>query len=147
VTRGSMAIYLLKSKEGSTYVPPACTTATFADMPCSDPLAPWVEELVRRGVTAGCGNGNYCPGNQVTRAQMAVFLIKTLEGPSYVPASCTTPPFNDVPCSSPFAPWVKEITVRGITAGCGNNNYCPDTVLNRGQIAVFLTTNFGLPQP
>jgi hypothetical protein len=147
VTRGSMAIYLLKSKEGSTYVPPACTTPTFADMPCSDPLAPWVEELVRRGVTAGCGNGNYCPGNQVTRAQMAVFLIKTLEGPSYVPASCTTPPFNDVPCSSPFAPWVKEITVRGITAGCGNNNYCPDAVLNRGQIAVFLTTNFGLPQP
>jgi hypothetical protein len=110
VTRGSMAMFLLLAKEGASYVPPPCTTATFADMPCSNPLAPWVEELVRRGVTAGCGNGNYCPDNQVTRNQMAVFLIKAFEGPSYTPPACTTDPFNDVPCSSPFAPWVKEIT-------------------------------------
>lgn len=147
VTRGSMALLLLKAKEGSSYVPPACTTATFNDVPCSDPLAPWVEELVRRGVTAGCGNGNYCPTSPVTRAQMAVFLIKTLEGPSFVPPSCTTPPFNDVPCSSPFAPWVKVITDRGITAGCGGGAYCPDNVVNRGQMSVFSSVNFHLPLP
>jgi hypothetical protein len=148
VTRGSMAVFLLKAKDGGNYVPPACTTPTFADVPCSDPLAPWVEELVRRGVTAGCGNGNYCPNTVVNRNQMAVFLIKTLEGPSYVPAPCTSDPFADVPCSgNPFAPWVREITARGITAGCGNGNYCPTLEVNRAQIAVFLTTNFGLPLP
>src|SRR4029078_666391 len=46
VTRGSMALLLLRAKEGAGYVPPPCTTPTFADVPCSDPLAPWVEELV-----------------------------------------------------------------------------------------------------
>ncbi|MFL6195932.1 MAG: S-layer homology domain-containing protein [Thermoanaerobaculia bacterium] len=147
ITRGIMAVFLLKSKEGAAYVPPACVTPTFSDMPCSNPLAPWVEELVRRGVTAGCGNGQYCPDNPVTRAQVAVFLIKTVEGPSYVPPACVTPTFNDVPCSDPFAPWVKEIVIRGLTAGCGGGNYCPNTGLTRAQIAVFVSVNFGLPIP
>jgi S-layer family protein len=147
VTRGSMALLLLRAKEGAAYVPPPCTTATFNDVPCSDPLAPWVEELVRRGVTAGCGGGNYCPTNPVTRNQMAVFLIKTVEGPSFVPPACTTDPFNDVPCSSPFAPWVKLITDRGITAGCGGGAYCPNNVVNRAQMAVFMSVDFHLPLP
>jgi hypothetical protein len=147
VTRGSMAQFLLKAKEGASFVPPPCTTPTFSDVPCSDPRAPWIEELVRRGVTAGCGGSNYCPETVVNRNQIAVFLIKTLEGPSFVPAACTTPPFNDIPCSSPFAPWVREITDRGITAGCGGGNYCPTLELNKAQIAVFLTVTFGLPQP
>jgi hypothetical protein len=147
VTRGSMALLLLKAKEGAGYVPPPCTTASFNDLPCSDPLAPWVEELVRRGVTAGCGNGNYCPTNPVTRNQMAVFLIKTVEGPSYVPPACTTDPFADVPCSSPFAPWVKLLTDRGITAGCGGGNYCPNNTVVRAQMAVFSSVNFHIPLP
>jgi hypothetical protein len=147
VTRGSMALLLLKAKEGAGYVPPPCTTASFNDLPCSDPLAPWVEELVRRGVTAGCGNGNYCPTNPVTRNQMAVFLIKTVEGPSYVPPACTTDPFADVPCSSPFAPWVKLLTDRGITAGCGGGNYCPNNTVVKAQMAVFSTVNFHIPLP
>jgi S-layer family protein len=147
VTRGSMALLLLRGKQGAAYTPPPCTTATFTDVPCSDPLAPWVEELVRRGVTAGCGNNMYCPNSPVTREQMAVFLIKTVEGPSFVPPACTTPPFNDVPCSSPFSPWVKLITDRGITAGCGNGNYCPSNVVNKGQMSVFTTVDFHLPLP
>ncbi|HET9208750.1 MAG TPA: S-layer homology domain-containing protein [Thermoanaerobaculia bacterium] len=147
VTRGSMALLLLRAKEGAGYVPPPCTTATFNDVPCSDPLAPWVEELVRRGVTAGCGGGNYCPANAVTRNQMAVFLIKTVEGPSFVPPACTTDPFNDVPCSSPFAPWVKLITDRGITAGCGGGSYCPNNEVNRAQMAVFSSVSFHFPLP
>jgi hypothetical protein len=28
------------------------------------------------GVTAGCGNGDYCPQLPVSRSQMAVFLVK-----------------------------------------------------------------------
>lgn len=153
VTRGSMAQFLLRAKEGGNYVPPPCTTPTFSDVPCSDPLAPWVEELVRRNVTAGCGGSSYCPNNPVTRNQMAVFLVKTFQGPAYVPPPCTTPPFNDVPCTNsngspnPFAPWVKLITDLGITAGCGGGNYCPNLEVNRGQMSVFMTQTFSLPLP
>src|SRR5262245_28655858 len=72
VTREQMAVFLLKARESGGYVPPRCDTPTFADVPCSNPFAPWIEELVRRGITAGCGARNYCPAEAVTRQQMAI---------------------------------------------------------------------------
>jgi hypothetical protein len=147
VTRGQMAVFLLRSKEGPTFTPPACTTPLFNDVPCSNPLAPWVNELARRAVTSGCGNGNYCPGSPVTRAQMAVFLLRTLGGPTFTPPPCTTPLFNDVPCSNALAPWINELARRGITGGCGGGNYCPGSSVTRGQMAVFLSATFSLPVP
>ncbi len=144
VSRQQMAILLLLSKEGAAYTPPACTVPIFTDVPCSSSYAPWINELAVRGVTAGCGGGNYCPTSDVTRAQMSVFLLRTLEGSSYTPPACTVPIFTDVPCSSVFAPWVNELANRGITAGCGGGNFCPNSSVTNGQMAVFLTTTFGL---
>ncbi|HKD18574.1 MAG TPA: S-layer homology domain-containing protein [Thermoanaerobaculia bacterium] len=53
-------------------------TPTFNDVPNSDPAYQYVEALVASGVTGGCGGGNYCPDNPVTRRQMAVFFAKAL---------------------------------------------------------------------
>ncbi len=76
-TRDQMATFLLLTKEGSSYTPPACVTPTFSDVPCSNSFAPWIDELARRGITGGCGGGDYCPSASVTRGQMAVFLAAT----------------------------------------------------------------------
>jgi S-layer homology domain len=61
--------------------PPACVAGQemFNDVPASSPFCPFIEELARRGITGGCGGGNYCPSAPVTRQQMAVFLVKTLD--------------------------------------------------------------------
>jgi hypothetical protein len=139
-----MAVFLLRAKEGSAYIPPVCTTPVFTDVPCSNPLAPWINELSRRGVTSGCGGGNYCPNDAVTRAQMAVFLLRTKEGSTYVPPPCTTPTFTDVPCSHPFAIWIYELVRRGITGGCSPTTYCPDAAVTRDSMAVLLVATFGL---
>ena len=79
VTREQMAVFMLLTREGPGYSPPYCTPGaeTFADMPASSPFCRWVEDLVRRAVTAGCGNGNYCPFASVPREQMAVFVVWT----------------------------------------------------------------------
>jgi hypothetical protein len=53
-------------------------TATFNDVPTNHPFFQFVEALVDAGITAGCGNGNYCPDSPLTRGQMAVFLSKAL---------------------------------------------------------------------
>jgi hypothetical protein len=143
-TREQMAVFLLRAREGGGFTPPSCTTAPFPDVPCSSPFAPWIQELVARGITAGCGGGLYCPTSPVTREQMAVFLLKTKEGAGFTPTACTTASFTDVPCSSPFAPWVQELVARGITAGCGGGLYCPTDPVTRGQMAVFLTKTFTL---
>jgi plastocyanin len=59
-------------------VSPAPATATFNDVPAGDPRLRFVEALVAAGITGGCGNGNYCPDDPVTRGQMAVFLSAAL---------------------------------------------------------------------
>ncbi len=92
VTRAQMAVFLLVSREGAGYAPPACVTPRFADVPCSNPYAAWINELALRGKSpAGCGGGNYCPNTAVTRDQMAVFLLVTREGAGYTPPACADP--------------------------------------------------------
>ncbi len=141
--RKQMAVFVLKAKEGATYVPPPAI-GIFADVPSSDPFAPWIEELFRRGVVAGCGAGpTYCPGNPVLRQQMSVFLLKTLLLSTYSPPACTGL-FADVPCSNPFATWIEDLFHRGIAAGCGSGNFCPGNATTRGQMAPFLVKTFGL---
>ena len=76
VKRNQMAVFLLRAEHGASYVPTACT-GLFSDVPCNDTFAPWIEELAAEGITAGCGGGNYCPQNTITRGHMAVFLGKT----------------------------------------------------------------------
>jgi hypothetical protein len=143
-TREQMAVFLLRAREGGDYAPAPCTTAPFPDVPCANPFASWIRDLVARGITAGCGGGLYCPTSPVTREQMAVFLLKTREGASYTPPPCTTASFADVPCASPFAAWVQALVARSITAGCGGGLYCPTDSVTRGQMAVFLTKTFAL---
>jgi len=59
-------------------VAPAPSVATFADVPTSHPFFPFVEALASSGITTGCGGQNFCPGDPLTRGQMAAFLAKAL---------------------------------------------------------------------
>ena len=60
-------------------VSPAPGTASFGDVPISHPYFQFIEALKASGITGGCGTGtNYCPGDPVTRGQMAVFLARAL---------------------------------------------------------------------
>jgi hypothetical protein len=76
VRRDQMAVFLLKAEHGSTYLPPGCV-GTFPDVPCPSQFADWIEQLAAEQITGGCGGGNYCPGDNNTRGQMAVFITKT----------------------------------------------------------------------
>jgi hypothetical protein len=145
-TREQMAVFILKAVEGANFTPPACSSAPFGDVPCASPFAAWIQELVVRGITSGCGGGLYCPTGAVSREQMAVFLLKALLGASHTPPPCRAPgPFPDVPCASVFAPWVQELVDFTITAGCGGGLYCPASPVTRAQMAVFLVKTFDLP--
>jgi S-layer homology domain len=87
-TRGEMTVALAQALAINN--PPACVAGQemFDDVPASSPFCPFIEELSRRGVTGGCGSGNFCPGDPVTRQQMAVFLVKA-QFPSVVASGVT----------------------------------------------------------
>ena len=69
-------------------------------------------------------------------------FIPTWVGPQ---APCTS--FADVPVDYWSAAWIKQLAAEDITGGCGNGNYCPEQVVTRAQMAVFLTRTFSLPLP
>jgi hypothetical protein len=81
VTRDSMAVFLLRGKYTSVYNPPPATGTVFTDVPTSHWAAAWIERLYAEGITGGCGSGMYCPAAYVSRAQMAVFIVKTFNLP------------------------------------------------------------------
>jgi hypothetical protein len=143
-TREAMAVFVLVAREGPTYLPAACGTPVFPDVPASSPFCRWIEELARRGVVGGCGGGNYCPSDAVTREQMAVFVLRALD-PTLNPQACAPPNlFGDVPETSPFCRWIEELARRGVVSGCSPGLYCPTQPVTREQMGVFLSLTFGL---
>jgi hypothetical protein len=147
VTRAEMAVFLLKARYDSKFVPPEATGAKFDDVPATQWAAAWIEQLAGEGVTAGCGAGNYCPESAVTRAQMAPFLLRTKYDVGYSPPPATGTPFADVPASHWAAAWIEQLVRDEITAGCASDAYCPDSFVTRAQMAVFLVRALGLPMP
>jgi len=143
VTRAQMAVFLERGMNGSGFSPLPATGNTFLDVGTSDFAAAFIEQLFLDGITAGCGNNNYCPDTTVTRDQMAVFLLRAKYGSAYSPPTATGV-FTDVPLGHWAVAWIEQLAAEGITAGCGGSNYCPDAAVNRDQMAVFLVRTFGL---
>ena len=114
---------------------PACT-ASFADI-CSSPFQADIDWLAKQGLVNGCGNGNYCPTDAVTRGQMAVFLTNVLK----LPAGPER--FTD-DNGSPYEPAINAIAAAGITGGCNvaGTEFCPTKQVTRAEMATFLAKAF-----
>ena len=128
-----MAVWMVRVLDGADPAP--VTSTRFADVDASHPHAAFIERFAEIGVTQGCGDGtNFCPNQEVTRAQMAVFLSRAYdlpEGPD--------PSFADVPLDAWYAAHVARLAISGITTGCGDGSvFCPDQDTTRAHMATFL---------
>jgi len=146
VSRAQMAVFLERGLHGAAYTPPAGTGTVFADVPLSNWAVNWIEKFYADGITSGCGTSPliYCPDAAVTRAQMAVFLMRAEHGALYTPPAATGI-FADVPTTYWAAGWIEQLHAEGITAGCGSGNYCPEDPVTRAEMAKFLVLTFTLP--
>jgi S-layer family protein len=147
VSRAELAVLLVRSKRGTNFVPPPAR-GVFSDVPPSSSAAPYIEQLFRDGVTSGCGPGVFCPEALVTRAEMAVFLVRMRRGASVVPPPLTGV-FVDVPASHWAARYIEQLFRDRITNGCADSprRFCPDSRVTRAEAAVFLQRTFTLPIP
>ena len=109
----------------------------FADVP---PKAPFHDEIVRMasaGVTNGCGGGDFCPSEKVSRAQVAALLERAIHGPDFY----FSPPseiFTDVHACTWMAAEISQLWRDGFTTGCGNGGFCPAGLVTRAQMALFI---------
>jgi photosystem II stability/assembly factor-like uncharacterized protein len=118
----------------------------FADVPSNDPFYTDIGKLSARGVTLGCGNGNYCPNAPVLRDQMAAFILRA-KG-EFDPPTPASQRFNDVPPppgGSIFYNFIDRLAVLGITVGCQTSPplYCPSDPVKRDQMAAFILRRLG----
>jgi S-layer homology domain len=112
---------------------------SFSDAASSRADYRYVETVFHHGITSGCGSGVFCPDASVSRAQMAVFLLRAEHGAAYAPPLATGQVFSDVPANSFAAAWIERLAAEGITAGCGNGTkFCPSDPVTRAQMAAFL---------
>jgi hypothetical protein len=141
LTRAMLAKYLLRAMYGAGYLPPPATGTVFGDVPASHPEAAWIEQLFAEGLSAGCGGGSFCPAQEVTRPQMAVFLLRARHGVAFTPPPATGTVFADTPASDPLAPWIEQLYAEGITVGCLSSpfRYCADRAVSRAETAMFLS--------
>jgi tRNA A-37 threonylcarbamoyl transferase component Bud32 len=121
---------------------------TFADVPIDHPEWEYIEAIYNAKLTAGCSKDpvNFCPDTNVSRAMMAVFMLRLKYGPEYLPPEATGKAFADVPKTHWAAGWVEQMYKDGITTGCGGNppNFCPNDDVKRAAFAVFaLRTKYG----
>jgi len=119
---------------------------TFADSTPTDWHWKWVEGLYSKRITGGCDINpfRYCPDRVVTRAEMAVFILKAQneDTPGYAPDPAQTGIFADVPVAGKewMQAWIEEFYEQGITGGCDVNpfRYCPERQVTRAEMSVFI---------
>ena len=141
ITRAQMAVFIENSL--GLAPGPSCAGTVFIDVNATtvgDLMCRFIEDFAARGITGGCGNGNFCPNDPISRAQMAVFIEAALGNP----ANPCTGQFADVTGANPFCGFIERLAADGITGGCGNGNFCPDDPVTRAQMAVFLVA---APEP
>ncbi|MBL8231554.1 MAG: hypothetical protein JNL98_23865 [Bryobacterales bacterium] len=111
-----------------------------------------IQKLGELNITSGCALTRYCPGDRVTRGQMASFLARAKTGlmPGEVFNGIDFPSaygrdYIDVGPQHLFRLPIELIRRLGVTSGCYDNAYCPEDSTTRGQMAVFLVRAFFTP--
>ncbi len=85
-----------------------------------------------------CGEAQFCPERPLLRWEMAVWLVRALQGSD--PAPVTSARFSDVSASDWYAAHVEQMLQLGVTTGCGDGTkFCPNDNVTRASMAVFLT--------
>jgi len=82
VSRAQLAVMVGKAIFSSHTSPPQPTSGTmFVDVDSDNWAAEWIGQLAGEGIISGCQVGQYCPDEAVSRAELAVMLVKAFKFP------------------------------------------------------------------
>jgi hypothetical protein len=148
---GDLLVHIGNTSTGQ----PASRWFLYPELDCSDPVllvyegrfmdddtstfVPNIESIAETGVTRGCNppfNDRFCPKDNVSREQMAAFLVRALGLTENSHAG-----FSDVAADNTFVDDIGKLATAAITKGCNppaNSRFCPKDPVTRGQMAAFL---------
>jgi hypothetical protein len=134
---GETDLAIASSQSGPVVTTLVLTPQPFTDVPSTSFAFGAVTLLADMAITTGCNSTDFCPNDDVTRAQAAVFLVRAILGTGTFTYS-KTPYFTDVPAASFGFAYVQKLFELGLTTGCGGGDFCPDDSVTRAEAAVFI---------
>ena len=136
LSRAHMAVWLVRVLDG--HDPDPVTETRFSDVDGTHPQAAFIERFAHLGVTEGCETEplSFCPDEDVSRAQMASFLVRAFD----LESAGESAGFVDVVAGGAHSANIDALAVSGITDGCDTDplRYCPWDPVKRAQMASFL---------
>lgn len=150
-TREEAAGFIVRASHGEEFRYPG--SPAFIDVTPRDWSRRYVQKLWEMGVTKGCepddpgteeNEARFCPTDTITRAQIAVMLIRAKR---LRPHGCSGRIFEDVNSplmSEEFCSAIEELYTLGITKGCSERPllYCPEDPVTRAQMSMFILRAF-----
>jgi hypothetical protein len=150
VTRAEMAVFLERAI--GNFTPNPSPTGMFADVPGTFWASKFIDQFYNDSLTTGCTPASvtpklYCPDNNVTRAEMAVFVERATG--NFTPTPSPSGMFADVLPDHWAAKFIDQFYNDGITTGCAQSplRYCPNNNVTRQEMAVFIVRAFHIPLP
>ncbi len=137
LTRWVAAVWMVRLLDGEE--PAAITESRFSEVNASPMweesmwFAPHVERLAELEVTVGCATDplRYCPDGNLTRAQVASWIVRAFDVPSAESAGFTDT-VGDVHEDN-----IDSVVAAGIASGCATSpdRFCPERIVTRGELA------------
>jgi hypothetical protein len=154
LTRAQAAVFMLRGNFGSGYVP-VTPTHFFADSWVNAPWGEgWAESMYLEGLTAGCSLSPllFCPDEQLSNVQAAVFGLRLKYGMNYTPPAPTGTVFADLTDVNFWGTgWAEQAYADGLIPACGTGGgkplFCADSLVSRGFGAAIIVKAKNLVMP
>lgn len=138
--RAQSAVFMLRGNFGSSYLP-VTPTHFFKDNWASALWAEgWAESMYLEGLTGGCALSplKFCPSDQLTNVQAAVFGVRLKHGMSFIPPAPSGTVFADMTDVNFWGlSWAEQAFADGLIPSCGTGTggkplFCPNALVSRG---------------
>lgn len=107
-------------------------------------LRPYIDCLAAVGVVEGYEDGNFGPANDVTREQLASFVVRAIETAADVELPVGDASYPDVGPNSTHGQNVLKLTEAGILQGYDDGTFGPRDSVSREQTAAYVAGAVGL---
>jgi hypothetical protein len=154
MNRAQAAVFMLRGNFGSGYVP-VTPTHFFRDSWVNAPWGEgWAESMYLEGLTGGCSASPlmFCPDDQLTNVQVAVFGLRLKYGMTYTPPAPTGTVFADLSDVNFWGTgWAEQAYADGLIPACGTSGgkplFCPNNLVSRGfgAYVIVLAKNLTMP--
>jgi hypothetical protein len=160
--RDQTSVIVVRGANGASYYPDEPKSQPFADIFLGVWHTKWVAKLMEQGYTAGCGQNAqgesiFCPYHYLTRAELIVFMLRTLLGPDFSPPPLSTPreviydDVSNIEDGQWYPKWVYAAYDLNLIQDCEDeinrtdDLFRPLEVATRAEMACMMRKALGLP--